>query len=143
MQISARNRLAGKVLQCRTGAVNAEVEIDLGNNDRLVAIVTMDSLRELQLAAGVEVVALVKAPWIMLMTGNDDYQLSARNQLSGTVDSVEMGAVNAEVSLRLAGGTQLTAIVTREAVAELGLSAGASATALIKASHIILGRKKG
>jgi molybdate transport system regulatory protein len=143
MQISARNRLAGKVLQCRTGAVNAEVEIDLGDSDRLVAIVTMDSLREMQLAAGVEVVALVKAPWVMLMTGSDDYQLSARNQLHGTVESVETGAVNAEVNLRLAGGAQLTAIVTREAVAELGLSAGTSATALIKASHIILGRKKG
>ncbi|MNM54970.1 Molybdenum-pterin-binding protein MopA [compost metagenome] len=51
------------------------------------------------------------------------------------------GAVNAEVVLKLAGGTEVFAIVTREAVQELGLAPGVSATALIKASHIILGAR--
>jgi molybdate transport system regulatory protein len=141
MKVSARNRLEGKVLACRSGSVNAEVEIDLGSGDRLIAIVTMDSLRELRLEAGVTVVALIKAPWVMLMTG-DDVQLSARNQLKGIVERIENGAVNAEVILRLAGGTQIAAIVTRESVAELGLAPGTAATAVIKASHIILGRQK-
>ncbi|MGC1329995.1 TOBE domain-containing protein, partial [Pseudomonas sp.] len=43
------------------------------------------------------------------------------------------------VVLRLAGGTEVFAIVTREAVQELGLAPGVTATAVIKASHIILG----
>ncbi len=38
-------------------------------------------------------------------------------------------------------GTEVYAIVTREAVQELGLKPGVKATALIKASHIILGAK--
>ena len=142
MNISARNRLSGKISECHPGAVNAVVDIDLGNGDKLVAVVTMDSVRELQLATDVEVVALIKAPWVMLMTDASDFHLSARNQLAGTVESVEAGAVNSEVTMRLAGGTQITAIVTREAVAELGLEHGVKATAVIKASHIILGRKK-
>jgi molybdate transport system regulatory protein len=49
------------------------------------------------------------------------------------------GAVNAEVVIQLDGGSEVYSIVTREAVAELGLAPGVSATAVIKASHIILG----
>lgn len=64
---------------------------------------------------------------------------SARNVLKGTVNQVQEGAVNAEVVLELAGGSKVYAIVTRDAVQELGLAAGVSATAVIKASHIILG----
>ncbi len=47
--------------------------------------------------------------------------------------------MNAEVVIRLDGGSEVYSIVTREAVAELGLVPGVSATAVIKASHIILG----
>jgi len=43
------------------------------------------------------------------------------------------------VVLELSGGSQVYSIVTRDAVTELGLAPGVSATAVIKASHIILG----
>lgn len=75
----------------------------------------------------------------MLMTQSSDIRLSARNCLAGKVVSVADGAVNAEVVLELPGGTKVYSIVTREAVNELGLAPGVSATAIIKASHIILG----
>ncbi|MNY70759.1 Molybdenum-pterin-binding protein 2 [compost metagenome] len=74
----------------------------------------------------------------MLMTDSTGYRLSARNCLPGTVKSVEPGAVNAEVVLSLPGGTEIFSIVTKEAVAELGLKPGAAATAVIKSSHVIL-----
>ena len=138
MKISARNVLAGTVSSLQPGAVNAEVGIALGG-DRLVAVVTMESVRALELAEGAPVLAIVKAPWVLLMSDASGVRLSARNQLRGTVKAVECGAVNAEVVLTLAGGTEITAIVTREAVGELGLQAGASATAVIKASNVILG----
>jgi molybdate transport system regulatory protein len=63
---------------------------------------------------------------------------SARNQLLGTVSEVTRGAVNAEVRLALDAGPTLTAIVTMEAVDDLGLAPGRSAVALIKASSLIL-----
>ncbi|MNU10490.1 Molybdenum-pterin-binding protein MopA [compost metagenome] len=53
--------------------------------------------------------------------------------------SVDAGAVNSEVVIELPGGAKVTSVVTREAVAELGLAKGVSATAVIKASHVILG----
>jgi len=66
-------------------------------------------------------------------------KVSARNVFKGAVKQIQEGSVNAEVALTLAGGTEVYAIVTREAVTELGLKPGVDATAVIKASHIILG----
>ncbi|AWY39638.1 transporter [Pseudomonas putida] len=139
MKVSARNVFKGQVSKVQEGAVNAEVSLTLPGGEQLVAVVTMESIRNLGIAAGKEAVALVKAPWVMLMTESSDIRLSARNCLQGKVLSVTDGAVNAEVVIELAGGSKVYSIVTRDAVTELGLKAGVSATAVIKASHIILG----
>ncbi|MFC0711545.1 TOBE domain-containing protein [Azorhizophilus paspali] len=139
MRISARNVFKGTVSALKEGAVNVEVDILLGGGDKLAAVVTLESARSLQLAPGKEVVAVVKAPWVLLMTDSSGYRLSARNILTGTVKTIETGAVNAEVTLALQGGTEITSMVTKEAVAELGLKPGASASAVIKASNVILG----
>ncbi|HKS14958.1 MAG TPA: TOBE domain-containing protein [Pseudomonas sp.] len=141
MKVSARNVFEGTVSSVQPGAVNAEVELTLAGGEKLVAVVTMASLHNLGINVGKTAVALVKAPWVVLMTDAAGYTLSARNSLPGTVVRVGDGAVNAEVVLQLAGGTEVFAIVTRDAVQELGLAPGAAATALIKASHIILGVK--
>lgn len=140
MKISARNAFRGTIAATQLGAVNAEVDIDLGHGDHLMAIVTMNSLQALGLAPGREVVALVKAPWVMVMTdAAASAKLSARNCLPGTVRSVDVGAVNAEVCITLAGGTEVVAVITRDAVRDLGLKPGATATAVIQASHVVLG----
>ncbi|AZF64234.1 MULTISPECIES: TOBE domain-containing protein [unclassified Pseudomonas] len=139
MKVSARNVFKGQVSQVQEGAVNAEVVLTLAGGEQLVAVVTIQSVRNLGIAVGKEAVALIKAPWVMLMTDSSDIRLSARNCLEGTVLSVNDGSVNAEVVIELAGGSKVYAIVTRDAVAELGLAPGVSATAVIKASHIILG----
>lgn len=139
MNVSARNAFSGKITALTDGAVNAEVEIGLSGGDRIVAIVTAGSVKSLGLAVGKDAVAYVKAPWVMLLAGPQNVRFSARNQLSGTVTSVQKGAVNTEVGIQLPGGATVYAMVTNEAVMELGLKAGVAATALIKASHVILG----
>lgn len=139
MKISARNVFKGTISNLQTGAVNAKVDISLGGNDKLTAVVTTESAQALELATGKEVVAIIKAPWVMLMTDNSGIRLSARNILTGIVKSIEAGAVNTEVTIALPGGTQITSVVTKEAVAELGLKPGSTASAVIKASNIILG----
>lgn len=139
MKVSARNVFKGQVSQVQEGSVNAEVVLTLPGGEQLVAVVTLKSVRNLGIAVGKETVALIKAPWVMLMTESSDIRLSARNCLEGKVLSVNDGAVNAEVVIELAGGSKVYSIVTRDAVAELGLVPGVSATAVIKASHIILG----
>lgn len=139
MKVSARNVFEGTVIQVQDGAVNAEVVIELAGGEHLVAVVTMASIKSLGIAVGKEAVALIKAPWVMLMTEASDIRLSARNCLEGTVTRVTEGAVNSEVVVQLPGGTEVFSIVTRDAVEELGLAPGVAATAVIKASHIILG----
>jgi molybdopterin-binding protein len=64
-------------------------------------------------------------------------KLSARNQLSGTVQSINQGAAIANVVLDVSG-QRLVASITVEAVQELGLSEGSQVTAIVKASDVIL-----
>jgi molybdate transport system regulatory protein len=139
MKISARNSFKGTITNLTPGAVNSEVIVNIGGGDTVTAIITNGSAQGLALAKGKEVVALVKASSILLMTDSTGYKLSARNTLAATVQSVTPGAVNAEVSLKLGGGAEVHAIVTNDSVKELGLTAGKPATVVIKASSVILG----
>jgi molybdate transport system regulatory protein len=59
--------------------------------------------------------------------------------LAGKVSKLTKGAVNTEVAITLAGGSMVYSVVTNEAVLDLGLKVGEPATALIKASHVVLG----
>ena len=66
-------------------------------------------------------------------------KLSARNCLPGTIRKIQLGAVNAEITLEVAPGTQLTSIITIDAVKSLGLKEGQKAFAIIKASSVMVG----
>ena len=66
-------------------------------------------------------------------------RLSARNQLTGTVADIEIGAVMSIVKVDLDGGQQITASITKQAVEELGLTVGAPVTAVIKSTEVMLG----
>ncbi|MEU6092508.1 TOBE domain-containing protein [Streptomyces sp. NPDC047085] len=64
--------------------------------------------------------------------------MSIRNQLPGTVTAVHPGEVMATAKIRLAGGQDLTAAITLEAVRDLGLSEGTSVRALVKSTEVSL-----
>ncbi|MGO2959172.1 MAG: TOBE domain-containing protein [Acetobacter sp.] len=66
-------------------------------------------------------------------------KLSARNQLKGTVLSIQKGATTSHVSIELVGGAVVMASITNEAVADLGLVVGQPAVAVIKASDVMVG----
>jgi molybdate transport system regulatory protein len=139
MKISARNSFKGTITALTPGAVNSEIIIDIGGGDVLVAIITNGSAKALNLAVDKDVLAFVKASSVLLMTDGGGVKLSARNALRGIIQSVTPGAVNGEVSLKLSGGAQVHAIVTNEAIKELGLEAAKEAVVVIKASSVILG----
>jgi len=63
--------------------------------------------------------------------------LSTRNQLRGIIEEVRTEGVLAQVRLRV-GDNTLTAIITRDAVAELGLKRGQAALALIKSTEVMI-----
>ncbi len=64
-------------------------------------------------------------------------KLSARNQLPGTVTSIDEGAAIANVVLDV-GGNRVVASITVEAVHELGLQQGSNVVAVIKASDVMV-----
>lgn len=68
-------------------------------------------------------------------------RISARNQLAGTVESIEDGAVTSIVTIRLSGGERVVASITRESVSDLGLVVGAPAVAVIKSSDVMVATK--
>jgi molybdate transport system regulatory protein len=139
MTISARNVFRGNVTALHEGPINAEVELTTANGDRIVAMVTDASIKSLGIAPGKEAVAVIKAPWVVLMTGTPEFRFSARNQLQGKVVAIARGAVNAQVKVILPGGSALSAVLTNEAADDLALAAGVAVTAMFKASHVILG----
>ena len=65
---------------------------------------------------------------------------SARNALRGAISHITEGTVNSEVSLRIADGVEIVAILTRRSVEDLGLKVGAPAIALIKSSFVLLAK---
>jgi molybdopterin-binding protein len=65
-------------------------------------------------------------------------KLSARNVLRGTIRKVEIGAVNAEITLEIASGVQVISIITADSVAGLDLSEGKTAYAVIKATSVMV-----
>lgn len=138
MKTSARNALAGTIVRLTDGAVNAEVVLDIGDGQAIVAIVTRDAVESLGLAVGQRAAALIKASFVTLAPGEAPPRTSARNALGGRIVRIEAGAVNSEVVLALAAGKTLTAIVTRDSVSTLELTIGQPCWALIKASHVIL-----
>jgi molybdate transport system regulatory protein len=138
MKTSARNQWLGTVTAVRAGAVNDDIEIALPGGQRLAATVTRASTESLALRTQMAVIVLIKSSAVMLAVDLTGARVSARNRIEGRVASVTPGAVNAEVVLRAEGGVEVVAVVPQGAVAELGLSPGAEATALIKASDVVL-----
>jgi len=65
-------------------------------------------------------------------------KISARNQLKGKILEVKKGTTTAHVRLEIAPGMVVTASITNEAVDELGLKVGSAATAIIKASNVLI-----
>ena len=138
MKISARNTLAATVTKVTKGAVNAEVCLALKGGGDVVSIITNSSVDSLGLKEGKAAYAVIKASSVMIAM-DSSVKLSARNVLGGTVASVQDGAVDSEVTLKLSGGSNLVAIITKESVKSLGLKAGAAATAIVKASEVLVG----
>jgi molybdopterin-binding protein len=65
-------------------------------------------------------------------------EISARNQLTGTVRSLKLGAIMSEVVVDI-GGQEIVAAITRGSAERLGLREGSEVTAVIKATDVMIG----
>jgi molybdate transport system regulatory protein len=138
MKTTARNQFAGTVSHLEMGPVSAQVGISLASGAEITATMTSTAAKRLKLKPGKEALALIDASAVVLVTDFAGWQLSARNQLQGTVSRIEAGAVASLVVLTLPGGAALTASVTREGMETLGLKVGMPATAVFKAYSVMV-----
>ncbi|MEU2241242.1 TOBE domain-containing protein [Streptomyces sp. NPDC018338] len=136
MSLSIRNQIAGTVVAVTPGEVMATVKVRLVGGQGVTAAITLEAVRDLGLGEGSAVRVLVKSTEVSLATGPVE-GLSIRNRIPGTVADVATGGAMASVKVSVEGG-ELTAAITKDAVADLGLAAGSSVVALIKSTEIAL-----
>ncbi|MGE3075825.1 MAG: molybdopterin-binding protein [Dehalococcoidia bacterium] len=67
-------------------------------------------------------------------------EISGRNQLEAEIVRVRLGEVMAEVVMRLAGGQELVAAITRSSAERLWLEPGMKVFALVKATEVMVGK---
>lgn len=137
MQTSARNQFAGKIVAMRSGEVDFEVRLQLDDDNEIVSVITRESAESMQLQLGMELFAIVKSSSVLLMT-DQGIKTTARNKMRGQIARIHDGPVNSEISLQLAGGKTVCAVVTRDSVERLELKEGATAVAFFKASSVLL-----
>ena len=66
-------------------------------------------------------------------------KLSARNNLQGTVKSVDEGLITSKVVIDLGNGNEIVSIISKDAIADLNLKVGMTAFAVIKSTEVIVG----
>src|SRR5664279_4186967 len=81
---------------------------------------------------------LARLPALMGLLRRMSMKTSARNQFAGTVKTIELGPVSAQVTIALKSGAEITAAMTSAAAKRLKLKKGKEALALIKASAVVL-----
>lgn len=140
LDLSADNQLAGRISQIIEGAVNNEVHLQLSNGQELVAILTRHSCEQMELAVGIDALALIQASAIMLACPDPNLQISARNQLTGQIRHIDTGAVNSVITVDLGAAVSLTASITRHSAQTMQLKNEDKIMLLIKAPNIIIGR---
>jgi len=67
-------------------------------------------------------------------------ELSARNQLTGTVTNVKLGTIMSEVAVDV-GGQEIVSVITRGSVERMGIQAGDRVTVIIKSTEVMLGKE--
>ena len=139
IKTSATNQLFGIITSIQTGAVNAEVSVELKGGEQIVASLAVTELKRLKLSIGNDVVLLINGPEIIIITDPGNLTLSARNSLRGTVIRVQYDGVDAEVVIQLPCGDSLVAMISQISALALGLIPGISASAIFKSNAVLLG----
>lgn len=68
-------------------------------------------------------------------------KMSARNMLKGKVEGVEVGAVMANVKIKIEAPDIITAIITKDAVQDLDIKVGDAVVAIIKSTEVMVGKE--
>ena len=139
MQTSARNQIVGKIEDIKLGEVNAIVTLIPNSGQKIVANISKESVDNLSISKGDEIIAIIKASNVML-SKDKDIAISARNKITGTITKITQGNVNCDVSIDIGNGTTLSSVITVNSSKTLDLKINDEITAIIKSSDIIIGK---
>jgi molybdopterin-binding protein len=67
-------------------------------------------------------------------------KLSARNQFKGKIVSVENGVITAKVKVEIKTPITITAVITKDAVDDLGLKVGDEVVAIVKSTEVMIAK---
>ena len=139
MRTSARNQFAGILVSITPGKVNDELGIMVNASQTLIASITHESCRELQLAVGAKVFALIKASAVILHLPNESDTPLAKNALLGTVHMITQGEHQSELAVLLESGLTLVTTMSRPEIDTIDLQVGSAVLAVIEPSNVIIG----
>ncbi|MEW6520587.1 MAG: TOBE domain-containing protein [Thermodesulfobacteriota bacterium] len=135
---SARNTFFGRITRIRRSDIQASVELLTLGGDTLQTIITNDSLARLGLKPGSLVTAEIKAPWVIIARDSAQPACSAENRFQGTVARISRGRITTEFVVRIADGTELCTIVSRESDRRLGIRENETVWVFFNAYAVIL-----
>jgi molybdate transport system regulatory protein len=139
LRSSVRNQFVCTVSHMSGGPVMQQVFLAFDTDYEIVAHIPTESVKDLALVEGQEVIALVTAPAVVLL-GDSRLRTSVQNHLTGVVSRIVVGPITAEVVIDLPpkSGRHLTSVVPAEAVAALGLKVGSPTAAVFQPSSLFL-----
>ena len=136
MKTSMRNQFAGLITAIRQGPVNDEIDVMVNGMQIITASITHESSRELQLAIGSKVFALIKASSVMI--GND-HDKKTINHFAATVRNILHGEQSSELIMHVSEGLALVSTLRNADLDRLALKPGAITVASFAPSNVILG----
>ncbi len=138
MKTSARNQFAGVIASINQGPVHDEIEIRLHEHLHLIASITHESSRELQLEIGAKVFALIKASMVHVATAERKEEESV-NYFSGTAKKIITGKTYSEIILLLEEEIEIVATIPNAPKQTQSIHAGDKVSVWIEPSNVILG----
>ena len=139
IKTSATNQFFGTITAIQSGIVNAEVFVKLKGGEQIVAMLALTDIKLLELGIGSDVLLLINAPEIIVISDPYGSSLSTLNDLSGKVIRIQDGDVDSEVVIQLPSGEWLIAKITQVSAELLELNVDKPVHAVFKSNAVILG----
>jgi molybdate transport system regulatory protein len=139
VRISARNQLRAKVARIQKGAVESEIFLELSSKETFMAVITNDSLEQLELTLDMEIYALFKAN-ALTINGDLTLQKSDVNRFLGKITRITRDSFNAEIIIELDNKNSICSTMSVDIFDELNVGTGSKVVAFCRPKNIILGR---
>ncbi len=138
IKTSATNQLFGTITAIQVSSINAEVFVALKGGEQIVASLPLTEFEQLKLSIGSDVLLLINAAEIMVVSDSPSHALSARNRLLGSVIRIHDDGVEAEVVIHLNSGDSLVVTITKTSAEKLGIDLDVAVHAAFKSNTVIM-----